>query len=36
MADEEKLRYYLKRVSAELEATQERLREVEARHNDPI
>ncbi|MEU6486659.1 beta-ketoacyl synthase N-terminal-like domain-containing protein [Streptomyces sp. NPDC046887] len=36
MADEEKLRYYLKRVSAELEATQERLREVEARQDDPI
>ncbi|MCX4695649.1 beta-ketoacyl synthase N-terminal-like domain-containing protein [Streptomyces sp. NBC_01408] len=30
MADEEKLRYYLKRVSAELEATRERLREAEA------
>ncbi|MEU3403708.1 beta-ketoacyl synthase N-terminal-like domain-containing protein [Streptomyces sp. NPDC006670] len=30
MADEEKLRYYLKRVSAELEATQRRLREAEA------
>ncbi|MET9611089.1 beta-ketoacyl synthase N-terminal-like domain-containing protein, partial [Streptomyces sp. NPDC006512] len=30
MADEEKLRYYLKRVSAELEATRERLSEAEA------
>ncbi|MGW2365424.1 type I polyketide synthase [Streptomyces sp. NPDC001667] len=36
MADEEKLRYYLKRVSAELEATQERLREVEERRTEPI
>nr|WP_116215038.1 type I polyketide synthase [Streptomyces olivoreticuli] len=36
MADEEKLRYYLKRVSAELEATQERLREAEERRTEPI
>ncbi|MFK0259572.1 type I polyketide synthase [Streptomyces sp. NPDC090445] len=36
MADEDKLRYYLKRVSAELEATRERLHEAEARNDDPI
>ncbi len=36
MANEEKLRYFLKRVSTDLDAAQERLREMEARSTEPI
>ncbi|MER5807299.1 type I polyketide synthase [Streptomyces sp. NPDC002033] len=36
MANEEKLRYFLKRVSADLETAHERLREVEARDTEPL
>ncbi|WP_308416794.1 SDR family NAD(P)-dependent oxidoreductase [Streptomyces sp. AJS327] len=36
MSNEDKLRHFLKRVSAELEQTQERLRENEARDSEPI
>ncbi|MFE9769909.1 type I polyketide synthase [Streptomyces sp. NPDC005808] len=36
MANEEKLRYFLKRVSTDLDAAQERLREMEARDTEPI
>ncbi|MEU0630914.1 type I polyketide synthase [Streptomyces sp. NPDC005989] len=36
MANEEKLRYFLKRVSTDLDAAQERLREREARDTEPI
>ncbi|MEV0695943.1 beta-ketoacyl synthase N-terminal-like domain-containing protein, partial [Streptomyces sp. NPDC050388] len=36
MANEEKLRYFLKRVSTDLDAAHERLREMEARNTEPI
>ena len=36
MANEDRLREYLKRVTAELHETSERLQEVEARHREPI
>ncbi|MEU4303607.1 type I polyketide synthase, partial [Kitasatospora aureofaciens] len=36
MANEEKLRYFLKRVSADLETAHERLREAEARDTEPL
>ncbi|MFD8120499.1 type I polyketide synthase [Streptomyces albidoflavus] len=36
MANEEKLRYFLKRVSTDLDAAHERLREMEARSTEPI
>ncbi|MER6618635.1 beta-ketoacyl synthase N-terminal-like domain-containing protein, partial [Streptomyces xantholiticus] len=36
MADEDKLRYYVKRMAAELEATQEQLREATAMRSEPV
>ncbi|AJE81265.1 modular polyketide synthase [Streptomyces albus] len=36
MSNEDKLRHFLKRVSAELEQTQERLRESESRDSEPL
>ncbi|WP_420857009.1 SDR family NAD(P)-dependent oxidoreductase, partial [Streptomyces chilikensis] len=36
VANEEKLRYFLKRVSTDLDAAHERLREMEARNTEPI
>ncbi|WP_415954459.1 type I polyketide synthase, partial [Streptomyces sp. KLOTTS4A1] len=36
MANEDKLRYFLKRVSTDLDAAHERLREMEARDTEPI
>ncbi|MBY8852403.1 polyketide synthase docking domain-containing protein, partial [Saccharothrix sp. MB29] len=36
MANEEKLRYFLKRATAELQDTRERLKQVEERTGEPI
>lgn len=36
MANEEKLRYFLKRVSTDLEAAHDRIREMEERDTEPI
>ncbi|KMS66160.1 hypothetical protein ACH49_29785, partial [Streptomyces leeuwenhoekii] len=36
MANEDKLRYFLKRVSTDLEAAHERIREMEERDTEPI
>ncbi|WP_211256720.1 polyketide synthase docking domain-containing protein, partial [Actinoalloteichus caeruleus] len=36
MSNEDKLRYFLKKVSTELDAAQGRVRELEARDHEPI